>query len=105
MKMTTTLLVTLLLASTGAVADKTTLTEQDKLLMDRAAILQMSNCIDANILMLQNNRKLLTDIEYEYNRTWHKIRQLGLDNNYKDQISTDELTSALVTYCMPKARN
>ena len=41
MKMTTTLLATLLFASTGAIADTTTLTEQDKLLMDRAAILQM----------------------------------------------------------------
>ncbi len=105
MKMTTTLLATLLFASIGAIADTTTLTEQDKLLIDRAAILQMSNCIDANIRMLQNNRKILTDIEYEYNRTWYEIRKLGLDNNYKDQISTEELTSALVTYCMPKARN
>ena len=42
MKMTTTLLATLLFASTGAIADTTTLTEQDKLLMDRAAMLQMS---------------------------------------------------------------
>ena len=95
MKMTTTLLATLLFASTGAIADTTTLTEQDKLLMDRAAILQMRNCIDANIQMLQNNRTTLTNIEYEYNNAWHKIRLLGLENNEKDRISTEELTSAL----------
>ena len=34
-------------------------------------------------------------IEYEYNNAWHKIRLLGLENNEKDRISTEELTSAL----------
>lgn len=105
MKMTTTLLATLLFASTGAIADTTTLTEQDKLLMDRAAILQMSTCMEKNLQRLESDPEIVNIIEREYHDAWRRVSQLGLSRTGKNQISTDELTSALVTYCMPKARN
>ncbi|WP_339388695.1 hypothetical protein [Vibrio caribbeanicus] len=105
MKMTTTLLATLLFASTGAIADTTTLTEQDKLLMDRAAILQMSTCMEKNLQRLESDPNTVELIAREYHDAWGRVSQLGLSRTGKNRISTDELTSALVTYCMPKARN
>jgi hypothetical protein len=59
MKMTTVLMATLLFASTGAIADTTTLTEQDKLLMDRAAILQMSTALLRNSVREPNCLQLI----------------------------------------------
>ena len=105
MKMTTTLLATPLFASTGAIADTTTLTEQDKLLMDRAAILQMSSCMEKNLQMLESHPNTVELIRREYNDAWERVSQLGLSKLGKEHIAVEELTSALVTYCMPKARN
>ena len=105
MKMTTTLLATLLLASTGAIANTTILTEQDKLLMDRAAILQMSACMDKNLRGLESHPEIVNIIEREYYDAWRRVSRLGLGSSGKNHLSAEELTSALVAYCMPKANN
>ena len=105
MKMTTALLATLLFASTGAIADTTTLTEQDKLVMDRAAILQMSSCVEKNLQRLESHPNTVELIVREYHDVWERVSQLGLGSSGKNHISAEELTSALVTYCMPKEMN
>lgn len=55
--------------------------------------------------MLESHPNTVELIRREYNDAWERVSQLGLSKLGKEHIAVEELTSALVTYCMPKARN
>ena len=54
--------------------------------------------------MLESHPNTVELIRREYNDAWERVSQLGLSKLGKEHIAVEELTSALVTYCMPKSK-
>jgi hypothetical protein len=61
--------------------------------------------MEKNLQRLESHPNAVDLIAKEYYDAWVRVAALGLGNTGKFTMSTEELTSALVTYCMPKAKN
>ena len=103
MKLTTTLLATLIFASTGAIANTTTLTEQDELLMNKANTLLMGRCISNMIDKLKSQPESIDYLKNTYFETRITILQNGIvpSTTSNPHLSAEDLTISLMTHCIP----
>ncbi|GEM77683.1 hypothetical protein [Vibrio sagamiensis] len=108
MKLATTLLATLIFSSTGAIANTTKLNEQDKLLIEKAANLNITRCVDRQLNELEENPERLLIMADTFRSTLPKVYDIyfrlnldfGHDFDYR-QPTVLETTIMLVANCLP----
>lgn len=101
MKMTTTLLATLLLASTGAVANTAALTDQENQLIERAATLDMRGCAVASLEELRNpeRRAALNGLFQSMNM---ELQSIGYESMGAELPSSEQMATAILAMCKAK---
>ncbi|ABU72927.1 hypothetical protein [Vibrio campbellii] len=110
MKLTTTLLATLIFASTGAIANTTKLTEQDELLIEKAANLNISRCVDRQLGELEENPERLNVMRGAFEQATYAVAgiydNLEIDAGYvaHRKPTVMEVTTMLVANCLPRRR-
>ena len=112
MKLTTTLLATLIFASTGAIANTTELTEQDELLIQRAETMNLDNCVMAQYNKLSKNPDRMYVLQSEFELMKYKIEALAIENDIdissrdgNSSLTLDDAAIMLIASCIPPARN
>ena len=112
MKLTTTLLATLIFASTGAIANTTKLTDQDELLIQRAKTMNFNICIVANSNKISTNPGMIYDLKEKFVTLQNDIRSVVIDNGMNlpihdgnPRFSVDDAAIMLIASCIPPARN
>ena len=105
MKLTTSLLATLIFASTGAIANTTKLTEQDELLIQRAESMQFQYCIDKQLEKLTESTQLQFDLGRKYEYAVEVIDRLSDNIPHHSPIpySTSTAAMMLVASCIAPA--
>lgn len=101
MKMTTTLLATLLFASTGAVANTAPLTEKENQLIEAAATLDMRGCAVASLEELRNpeRRNALNALFQSMNM---ELQGIGYESTGADLPSSEQMATAILAMCKAK---
>ena len=101
MKMTTTLLATLLFASTGALANTSTLTAQEEQLINEAATLDMRRCALHSLIELRNPEKkeMLNGLFKSLNTD---LKNMGYESNGSELPSSEEMAIAIMAMCKAK---
>ncbi|MDN3611416.1 hypothetical protein ACODM8_18625 [Vibrio ostreicida] len=101
MKMTTTLLAALLLASTGAIANTTALTDQENQIIEKAAILDMRGCAVASLEELRNpeRRAALNGLFQSMNM---ELQSIGYESAGSELPSSEQMASAILAMCKAK---
>ena len=101
--MTTMLLATLLFASTGAIANTTTLNEQHESLTDKAVLSDFQNCATASAEFLRGNPEFLDLIKQGYRSAYGIIYHSETDMELWDEghgISRQEVVTSILTRCL-----
>ena len=107
MKITTTLLATLIFASTGAIANTTELNEQDELLIQHAERVKFKNCVSGQLEKITKSTQFQTELGRQYEHA------VGVIDMYSDNIthhspipySTSTAAMMLVASCIAPATN
>ena len=111
MKLTTTLLATLIFASTGAIANTTKLTDQDELLIQRAQTIQFNSCVEAQFTKLVAKPELIYDLENVFYGIRDGINSLSIDKGIgithypASTFSTNDAAIMLISSCIAPIRN
>ncbi|GEM77706.1 hypothetical protein [Vibrio sagamiensis] len=107
MKLTTTLLATLIFASTGAIANTTKLTEQDELLIQRAERTQFRHCVSKQLEKLSNSPELQMDLGVAYEDAVAIIEHFSerIPHHSPIPFSTSTAAIMLVSSCIAPAKN
>ena len=105
MKLTTTLLATLIFASTGALANTTKLTEQDELLIQRAQGMQFRYCVNDQITKFMQSTDLQRDLGTEYYNALNAFLQSDTVPHDETPYSSSTAAIMLVASCIAPARN
>ena len=112
MKLTTTLLATLIFASTGAIANTTKLTDQDELLIQRAEKINLRSCVLAQFQKLSNNPERLVELQSVFGVMKGNIEALVIDNGFNissrdgnSSFTVDDAAIMLVASCIAPIRN
>ena len=107
MKLTTTLLATLIFASTGAIANTTELTEKDELLIQRAESTQFRYCVDKQLEKLTKSPQLQIELGRKYEHAVDIIDMYSdnIPNHSPIPYSTSTAAMMLVASCIAPATN
>ena len=111
MKLTTTLLATLIFASTGAIANTTKLTEQDELLVQRAQTINFYSCVQAQYDKMEENRDLLAKLRDIFQTMQGNILDLAdsrghtIGRDSQPEFSVDDAAIMIIASCIAPARN
>lgn len=102
MKLTTTLMATLLFASTGAFANTLALTEQEDSLIQEAATIDMRRCAIGALFELRNSEKkaMLNELFRTLNQD---LQSMGFESTGADLPSSEQMAIAIMSVC--KAKN
>jgi hypothetical protein len=112
MKLTTTLLATLIFASTGAIANTKGLNEQDELLIQRAERIHLRSCALAQFQKLSNNPEKLVELQSVFHTMKDNIEAFVIENGFNissrdsnSSFTVDDAAIMLVASCIAPARN
>ena len=105
MKLTTTLLATLIFASTGALANTTKLTEQDELLIQRAQGMQFRYCVNDQIVKFLQSTNLQRDLGNEYQNALNAFVELDTIPHHEIPYSSSVAAMMIVASCIAPPRN
>ena len=100
-KLTTTLLASLIFASTGAIANTTKLTDQDELLIQRAERMQFRRCVAGQITKITEEPEWTEELETAYTIVLDDL----YENDTQAQFTTSTAALMLVASCIAPARN
>ncbi|PNQ62839.1 hypothetical protein [Vibrio sagamiensis] len=103
MKMITTLLASLLFASTGAIADTTRLTEQEEQLIKQASPAQMRQCVINSVLSLDEGTRHNLGVLYQsLNEDLQRRGFVSEQDPLNQLITSQEMAMAILVYCKSK---